>query len=101
MSLFIITIYCYHLCFILFITSLLSLYSFHLLSAAIEKGWRTALIVISSTLLLLPIAIGSFQIFCKGSGGISHSMIDRTGIDDYYRIVNSARNNKKTDDLEP
>lgn len=60
------------------------------LLVALDRTWRVVLIVISSFILLLPVAIGFIQILCNKSGGVSYSLLSDNSIHDYYKIANNA-----------
>lgn len=45
------------------------------------------LIIISSFILLLPVAIGLLQILCNKSGGVSYFLLNDNSIQDYYKIA--------------
>lgn len=51
------------------------------------------MIVVSSTILILPVVVGFIQIFVRNTKGI-HASTEEKGIQEYYKIATSNRNNK-------
>lgn len=60
---------------------------------AFERKWRITLIVISSTVLILPIIIGFIQIFVKKTGDF-HISSNQSGIQEIYKLVSSNQDTR-------